>query len=176
MHSARQQSVNTMHPFIIGIDPGQGGALAISWKPGNLECHPTPTNSEGEMLDHFKDVRTCALKAGVEVYVYTERIGGYIKGAPRGGHAMFVMGRSYEYGIALASAFGFPLIRVEPVAWQQYFEVPQAFPLIPKKKWYEARKAAIYDIGKARYPHAVRLIAKTADAALICEYGRSFHI
>lgn len=147
----------------IGVDPGASGGLACITPTAALAI-PTP-KTERDVWDWL----SARGRESVDdpVFAVIEKVGGFIKGNPAPGSAMFNFGASYG-GLRMALiAAGIPFEEVPPQRWQKALAIP------PKKR--DETKTQFKNRLKARaqqlFP-SEKVTLATADALLIAEYCR----
>lgn len=149
--------------FLIGIDPGLSGGIAVLDGSGEL-CNAIAfeklSNHEiAEWLERYA-------ASGFPVKAALEKVGAM---PGQGVCAMFTFGTSYGFLQGLLAAHKVSYIDVTPQKWQKRLGIP------PKQK--EATKTEFKRLLQAkahqRWPHKISEITKAvADAALIAEYLR----
>ena len=153
--------------MIIGIDPGQTGAVAILYGDSGVTIWDTPT----EIVKKGKGTKTEYLPAEMAALLYVlpsgchcylEKVGAM---PGQGVTSMFNFGKGYGLWIGILAALNIPYTLVTPQAWKKDIMAGQsdkdaargrAQQLFPKVASQLSRKK---DIGRA-------------DALLIAEYGR----
>jgi crossover junction endodeoxyribonuclease RuvC len=150
---------------IIGIDPGQTGAVAII---GDDRCYvlDTPTETvkkgKGTKTEYLPAEMAQMLSGFKNVHCYIEKVGAM---PGQGVTSMFNFGKGFGLWLGILAAHGIPYTLVTPQAWKK--EIMQgisdkdaargrAQQLFPQVSSQLSRKK---DIGRA-------------DALLIAEYGR----
>src|SRR5580658_5616558 len=104
----------------IGIDPGKTGGLAVIWDE-SVSTEPMPS-TERDIWDFFR------LWGNDKSTAVIEKVGGFVRGNPAPGSAMFNFGMGYG-GLRMALiAAGIPFIAVQPQRWQKALGIP------PRKK------------------------------------------
>lgn len=103
-------------PVYIGIDPGSSGGLAAIWSQ-SIIAEPMPP-TETDILTWLRGTRP-AIEEKVGMFAIIEKVGGFIKGNPAPGSAMFKFGVGYG-GLRMALiACGIPFEEVTPQTWQK---------------------------------------------------------
>lgn len=153
-----------MGKVIIAVDPGASGGIAIRRHGGGIEVHPMP-ETEADVVELIGDtLREASLEGDMSV-AYVEQVGGFVKGSPAPGSAMFNFGRNVGviHGVLLAKKV--PTIEVRPQAWQKALSVGQSATY--GSNW----KAHLKGLAQQRFPQ-LKVTLKTADALLLLEYAR----
>ena len=78
---------------IIAVDPGKSGGYAVNWGHGSgarrgIEVYKMP-ESEVELIDQIKSVKSYADDEGYEIEAVIETVGGYVGGKGAPGSSMF---------------------------------------------------------------------------------------
>lgn len=146
----------------LGIDPGASGGLAAI--QGNQIKAVSMPATERDVWDWFLNHNEG------EVFAIIEKVGGYI-GAAHPGSAMFRFGVSYG-GLRMAlTAAKIPFDEITPQKWQR------SLGIAPRKKTESKAqfKRRLKQKAQQLFP-GVTVTLATADALLIAEYCRRFHI
>lgn len=150
--------------IIVGIDPGKSGGVAGSYPEYQLYMEKMP-ETDGDILDMCRCIRSTADAYNEKVVVYLEKVGGFI-GSPQPGSRMFTFGRNYGFLLGCLMSLSFKIVLITPQKWQKEFGLGTKSG-ISTKQWKNKLKAEAQRI----YPQATISMA-TADALLILEYGR----
>lgn len=147
----------------IGLDPGVSGGMAAVRCDGSIfaiaawdseaSAHEFISAVQDEAGDSYHD---CNIEAAIE------RVGGFIKGNPAPGSAMFKFGESFGWLRGLLAGKQIPYCTVRPQDWQKGLGVTGK---------QLARKRSLKDIAAQRFPQAKPTL-KTADALLIADWLR----
>ena len=153
--------------LIIAVDPGVHGAVAVNF-PKELKSKAQGVYSykwtgEAEAVDLVKELAAYSANELVQAEAYIEQVGGYLKGKPAPGSAMFNFGRNFGFWLAAFSYAGIPLRFVRPQAWQRGLPVKAAVQ-------GAARKRALRDVAAKLYPQ-IRVTLDNADALLLLDYA-----
>lgn len=143
-------------PYIIGIDPGVSGGLAV------VDCATGRLLSarKWEGVDAFNQfVGGCTPASDYAVYL--EQVG-YMPGDGGRGNWTFAEQYGVVQGILLAHQI--PVFLVRPVAWQKGLGLPKA----PNKTKH---KNNLKDTAARLFPYVKKFTHATADAALIARHG-----
>lgn len=102
---------------IVGIDPGQTGAVAFLYG-SDVDVYPMPTVPTGR---NRVEIDPVALNDLLSSYVepsivVIEAVGGDPK---FGGASAFTFGKSFGIILATVALRGFPMIRVQPQVWKK---------------------------------------------------------
>lgn len=168
----------------LGIDPGVKGGLALVQKgiygTGKAECQGIPATPR-DFWDYLGLLRE---NYGV-VFCCLEKVGGFVKGNPAPGSAMFEFGKGVGLAVGLLVAAGIPYEEVEPQRWQKALGIPPRrkgrldkvamdTPGETPRRIGEESKTAFKNRLKARaqqlYPK-LKVTHATADALLIATYA-----
>ena len=145
----------------VGIDPGNGGGIAV-------------LTEEGDTLDIItrkfpSDVRDVAifLKAATSNTNYRVAIEKVHSMPKQGVKSTFTFGMNYGIWIGSLRTLDIDFIKVQAKQWQEHYEIPSNIKYYDRKK--ELKKIAI-DL----FPNQ-RVTMYTADALLIANYCRKTH-
>jgi len=103
---------------VLAIDPGGSGAIVLAIEGRPLQIWKMPDTC-GDLVSVFKEIKAIGEEEFELPTVLLERVGGFIKGVPSPGSAMFKFGQNYGQLEALSMSIGFPLVLVSPAAWQK---------------------------------------------------------
>ncbi len=171
---------------VLGIDPGQGGGLAVVYADRSVEAWPMPQTELDlwELLRRFKQPS----EKGTWIKAYLERV----SSAPgMGSTGAFSFGSNFgaiRMGLAAARI---PFEMVSPHVWQKGYALPPLpkVPPAPGKRatadevdgWKKAKQArnkaqrekknALKARAQELWP-SIRITHAIADALLIAEWGR----
>ena len=148
-------------PVYIGIDPGASGGLACVHVDGNCAAVPMPP-TERDVWEWVTD-----LSSWRPPFAVVEKVGGFIKGNPAPGSAMFRFGVSYG-GLRMALvAAAVPFEEVTPQKWQKGLGITTR----GKDETKTAFKNRLKQRAQQLFP-GVKITLATCDAILIAEYCR----
>lgn len=147
----------TFKTIILAIDPGAAGGIAALYDDGTTGCRNMPETET--------DV-AATLKEFWPAVIYLEKVGGFIKGNPAPGGAMFCFGRNVGVIVGAALALGIRLIECPPQRWQKSLGLGTSGG--KKTEWKRKLKGE----AQARFPH-LKVTNSTADALLILEHARA---
>lgn len=144
-----------MKKIIIGIDPGKSGGIGVyDGYTDKYKAYNCPDTIEGMV----KIIEEWSNKAS-NVVCYLERVHAF----PTDGKSVaFKFGMNYGIWQGILESFKIKTTLVVPQKWQKHFG---DFPKIKKE-----RKAKLKEIANSR--SGLKTTLKTADAILICEYGK----
>lgn len=144
--------------MILAIDPGANGGIAYSLN-GVVTAMPMP-DTEGDIRDLIMPL----LVYGPEVWI--EQVGGFVKGSPAPGSAMFNFGRNVGFLHGLLAAGKARVRVVTPQKWQKELSLGD-------KKSHKGNgwKNHLKERAQQLYPD-LKVTLKTADALLILEHAR----
>lgn len=150
--------------MIIAIDPGASGGIAIQHPNGDETVDAMPA-TEADVVGLLREAIEAGRMEGVDdVVAYVEQVGGFIKGSPAPGSAMFNFGRNVGVIHGALLSIRVRIVEVRPQAWQKAIGAGQSATY--GKTW----KAHLKSVAQQRYPR-LKPTLKTADALLILEYG-----
>lgn len=165
------KTVSPICSIWIGIDPGASGGVASlrSFLDGSGVMSTTYNVRETER-DRLDLLREIVNREGpLDVRAVIEQVGGFIKGNPAPGSAMFNFGMNYGGWRMALIALGIPFRAIRPQEWQKVLGIP------PRKKKPDESKTAFKNRLKARaqelFPAQIVTLA-TCDALLLAEYCR----
>lgn len=141
---------------LIAIDPGASGGIAIAHN-GHVEAYPMP--DDAALLETL-----APMSRESTTVCYMELVGGFIKGNPAPGSAMFNFGNSYGYIRGLLAALRIKLVLVRPQMWQK------GIPGMNQEK--AARKRALKEHAARLFPN-LKVTLSTADALCILNYANN---
>lgn len=145
--------------MIIGIDPGQSGAVAIIGKTASVYDYTTPADLAQVLVRHVRidpwNIHAC--------HAYIEKVGAMPK---NGAVSMFKFGRNVGEWYGMLAALGIPFTEVTPQAWKKHHG------LIRKDKNASITRAC------QLFPQLADQMTRAkddgrAEALLIADYGRS---
>ena len=148
-----------MKQIIIGIDPGKGGGIAsIDGYTEKYTAYNCPNTIKGmvELIDNL------SLKA-YRTVCYLERVHAFPTDARS---SAFKFGMNYGIWQGILEASEIRTVLVTPQTWQKHFS--EKYGKFAKKK--QERKKQLKVI--ANKESGLKATLKTADAILICEYGK----
>jgi Holliday junction resolvasome RuvABC endonuclease subunit len=145
---------------IIGIDPGKSGGIA--WHDGEqmrVEKMPETLREVWDLIDmiRYHEFAIPRLPGEHGVKAYIEQV----HSSPQMGvKSAFTFGQGFGHLEMALTAAGIPFERVRPQSWQKAMQC-----LTKGDKNVSKRRA------QELFPH-LKITHATADATLICEYGR----
>lgn len=149
---------------IIGIDPGQTGAVAFI-NDGHIELFDTPTElvkkGKGNKTEYLPSLMAEILRGKTIDHCYIEKVGAM---PGQGVTSMFNFGKGYGLWIGILAAMQIPYTLVTPQAWKK--EVMQGV----------GDKDAARGKAMQLYPASAQLLSRKkdigrADALLIAHFG-----
>jgi len=153
-------------PNILGIDPGNSGAMAcfLGDANGRPEVFKFSDASESDIANCLRD-----WSEGTDCYAFIERVWASRGSGDRtmGATSMFTFGQSYGFLRGLLIALAIPFEEVLPQKWQAEFSLKRTDKeegITAKKNRHKAKAQQI--LPGTKITHAF------ADAILIAEYGR----
>ena len=150
-----------MSIWVIGIDPGASGGMAVFDASGGLKLYPFET--PGDAVAVLQAMPACTVSQ--RVVAYLERVGSM---PGQGVASTFKFGTNYGGWQWALQALGIGFQLVGPRTWQKALGVQ------PRKQKVEPKshhKRRLKDLAQKLYPQE-RLTLRTSDALLIAEYGR----
>ena len=148
-------------PVYIGIDPGASGGLASVHVDGSCAAVTMPP-TERDVWEWVTD-----LSSWRPPFAVVEKVGGFIKGNPAPGSAMFRFGVSYG-GLRMALvAAAVPFEEATPQKWQKGLGITAR----GKDESKTAFKNRLKQRAQQLFP-GVKITLATCDAILIAEYCR----
>lgn len=150
--------------YLIAIDPGAHGGLAYctNGKVCRLEAMP---DTEGDILEALRSFKWLAEAEKQPVQAFVEKVGGFVKGVPAPGSAMFNFGRNAGFIIGCLQCLGYPLQEVPPQRWQKALGLPER-----QGRTTAEWKRFLKQQAQQRRPD-LKITLETADALLIAEYA-----
>ena len=140
---------------IIGIDPGAKGAIVVWTEQDTMEIHKMPETPQDvyDLLKVYQSNSVC----------YLEKVGGM---PGMGGSAMFNFGRGFGHIEMALLALQIPTEIVTPQKWQKELQMGNKGDR-SKSEWKNHLKERAQQLFPGK-----KFTLDTADAALICEYGK----
>lgn len=165
----RSIAINAMNNIrlIIAVDPGVHGAIAVNF-PKEVRSQAQGVyaykwNGEADAITLIKELKAYSENELVQAEAYIEQVGGYVKGKPAPGSAMFNFGKNFGFWLAAFSYAGIPLRFVRPQMWQKGLPIKAA-------AQGANRKRALRELASKLYPH-LRVTLENADALLLLDYA-----
>jgi hypothetical protein len=152
-----------MTPRILSFDPGASGGLAELLPNGGVFACAMP--DDADLRDYIDNLQKSASVEGDRVVCYMELVGGFIKGSPVPGSAMFNFGDGYGYIRGLLAAYRIETHLVRPQTWQV------GIPGVRGEKDKATRKRALKEHAARLFP-SIKVTLKTSDALCIAAYAR----
>jgi hypothetical protein len=152
--------------IFFGVDPGATGGLALLYEgSSDVDVGPMP-DTEADILEWFR-VRWAG--GDYQPFAVIEKVGGFVKGNPAPGSAMFKFGCGYG-GLRMALiACGIPFEEVTPQKWQK------ALGITPRDNKGNESKSSHKNRLKAKAQQLFpgeKITLAVCDALLIAEYCR----
>ena len=147
--------------ILIAIDPGAHGAAAIGFPDGSTEVEPWTCGAD--FADLIERLIVRGENDNLELRAVVEQVGGFVKGNPSPGSAMFRFGENFGFikGVLCANKVRMELVR--PQAWQK------GVIGLTGKQGVE-RKRALKNEAANRFPRE-RVTLANADALLILDWA-----
>jgi len=145
---------------IIGLDPGKNGGIAILTEHGDfIDCWPIP-DTVPELINL---VENDIIPLSNKFRAVVENVGAM----PTDGRtSAFKFGRALGQQETVLMACHVSIERVTPSIWQGTMGCPRGLKGYPRKKWLKEKAHQLWPA------QARKLTLKTADAALLAEWGR----
>lgn len=149
--------------MVLGIDPGKSGGYALLEAGELIEVAGFDQHSDADIVQAFRDIHQRSLVDGVKLVAYLEQVGGFIKGSPMPGSAMFKFGESFGLLVGTLIALGISFRRTRPQEWQKGLQGVTGIKGVDRKR-------KLRDLAMEIYPESKPTL-KTADAILIADFG-----
>ena len=146
---------------IIGIDPGLNGGIAIISDIVANGVIGLKFETMAQVQDAINEILKKEYPSNIKAFVEDPPV--FFKGAGGGLASQAKLHRNYGEYLGLLMGLKIPFETVTPQKWQK------GLPGLQKLTGKD-RKAALYNLAKARFPHAKPTL-KTCDAILIAQYG-----
>ena len=149
--------------IVIGIDPGNNGGIAV-YSPvyervvDLIKMPPTPQELFNTLSEYTTD------QYDGDIVCYLEKVGGM---PGQGGSAMFNFGKGFGYLEMALIALKIPTVTITPAVWQKPLQLGTSKGMT-KTQWKNKLKAKAEQL----FPYISKVTLWSADALLICEYGR----
>jgi len=156
---------NQQMKTIVAIDPGAQGGIA--WEILGTTTGPVAyamPETEGDIIETLKSIRDGADGPPV---AFVEQVGGFIRGSPAPGSAMFNFGRNFGFLLGCMQSFGYRIELIRPQQWQKEFSLGTKGDCASRTEWKNKLKARAQQL----YPET-KVTLGTADALLILEYAK----
>jgi hypothetical protein len=118
--------------------------------------------TEGDIVEIFTAI---CRGSGEHPIAFVEQVGGFIRGNPTPGSAMFNFGRNFGFILGSLQTLGIRIELIRPQDWQRSVGVGTSNGL-KKNAWKNKLKQRAQQL----YPEQ-KVTLNTADALLILEYG-----
>ena len=162
-----------MRSFIIGIDPGKNGGIAMLDEGGKVvNCIKMP-DTPLELYEHLVGLvshaaMSCTQMSEPMVYVYIEKVGG-IPG--QGASSAFSFGRGCGHLEMALLALKLRTNYVTPQKWQKMYQVGTSSITKSTAAEKKEHKLKLKEKAQLLFPDK-KVTNATCDALLIAEYGR----
>lgn len=150
----------------VGIDPGASGAVSVLC-PAGPTLFPLADLTDLEVWSILDSLGVARSADDRHAFAVIERVGGFIKGNPAPGSAMFKFGCGYGKLLMALTAAGIPFEEATPQAWQKGLAIPPR----GKKEDKGAFKRRLKQKAEQLFPNE-RVTLATCDALLIAEWCR----
>lgn len=161
------EKAETSIKYYVGIDPGASGGLAVIRNKGGdyavsaIKMADTPRDIWDWIRQGQEDKNTFAV---------IEKVGGFVKGNPVPGSAMFNFGKGAGWLEMALIAAGIPYEEVMPQKWQKGLGIPPKKRDETKTAWKNRLKKKAQQLFPALEAGSITLAI--ADALLIAEFCR----
>jgi hypothetical protein len=155
-----------MKSYIVAIDPGQSGGIAVLPPGQRPHAYPMP-DTEGEILDLLAELRLIADTESYQRIAVMEAQAGFsVPGGGTSAGSMFAFGDGYGFlrGVLRATHWRVELVR--PPAWQKALALGHRGTLT-RTQWKNKLKDTA-----ARLNPELKVTLAIADALLILEYAK----
>jgi crossover junction endodeoxyribonuclease RuvC len=149
--------------FIVGIDPGLTGGLAILGEPGGRDCRLQPMPDTGEV---FKELEFC--KEMGPTHVYVEKAQSF---PGQGIASAFNYGRHFGELLGILTALRIPHTLVSPRTWTKVIHAGTKG-ADPKVRTLEAVRRLFPGVNLQGSANSKKPHEGIVDALAIAEYGR----
>jgi len=157
--------------MIIGIDPGQTGAVAVILGNGAVHLHDTPTESVKKGKGNKTEYLPSAMADIIadyekhDIHVFLESVHSM---PGQGVSSTFNFGKGYGIWIGILAALNIPYTLVTPQAWKKVM-------MLGNSDKDAARGRAQQLFPESSKELSLKKHIGRADALLIAEYGRRMH-
>lgn len=155
-----------MSAYLIGIDPGKKGGIAVLCGDGTVVDVVSMPDTPQDLLEFLRDVTaydgTCKC--------YLEKVGGM---PGNGGSAMFNFGKGYGWIEMALLSLEIPTVTVTPQKWQSVYGVGSSSIMRSSAAEKKEHKNKLKAVAQGLFPSlGKRITLETCDSLLIAEYGR----
>lgn len=147
-----------LEKFIIGIDPGKHGAIAIIMENGAVHDVVNMPETPKDILDYLRQY------SGIDTVCYMEDVGYGLPSQSSSATANFARHNGHLEMALLA--LGISTIKVLPSKWEKTYSLGKSSSMA-KADWKRKLKAKAQEL----FPN-VKVTLVNSDALLIAEYGR----
>lgn len=155
-----------MYNYIIGIDSGKNGGIAVLGGDGSVVDVVGMPDTPQDLLEFLREVN--AYDGNCKAYV--EKVGGMPK---NGGSAMFNFGKGNGYIEMALLALEIPTVYIRPQVWQKGLGVGSSSITTDSSAEKSEHKRKLKEVAQGLFPSLGRKVSlKTCDALLIADYGR----
>jgi hypothetical protein len=149
---------------IVAIDPGKEGGIAYQLANDPAVVALAMPATEGDILALLSLIMTNSNRKEAQPVAFLEQVGGFIKGRPAPGSAMFNFGRNFGFLLGCLQTLGFRIELVRPQDWQKALALGKSDG--NKTAWKNKLKQRAQQL----YPN-LQVTLNTADALLILEHA-----
>lgn len=143
--------------FLIAIDPGKGGGIAM-WSKYHKSVVKMPATTQ-DIVEALT-----ILGHEPEVVVYLEKVHSF---PGQGVVSTWKFAENYGTLLGIITALGYKLVHVQPQKWQGYYNLKRK----SKDESNTIHKNRIKQFAQERYPD-IKITLATSDALAILEYAK----
>lgn len=151
--------------FILGLDPGQNGGIAVLNNLGDVVSLVSMPETPGDILFHLQEMESNSHFNDYEIVAYLEDVGRGLPGQSSSATAKFARHNGHLEMALLA--LGIKTVMVTPQKWEKTYQLGKSSDY-SKTEWKNKLKAKAQQLFPSQ-----KITLKTADALLIAEYGRN---
>ena len=154
-----------MSTYVIGIDPGKNGGIAVLGGDGTVVDVVSMPETPQDLLEFLRDVTaydgTCKC--------YLEKVGGM---PGNGGSAMFNFGKGYGWIEMALLALEIPTVTITPQKWQRQYGVGTSSITKDSAAEKSEHKRKLKAVAQSLFPSLKKKVTlKTCDSLLIAQFG-----
>jgi len=146
----------------IAIDPGASGGFAVRYPDGKIELMAMPEH-DVDRIDFIKTIKARSLLETAPIQAVMEKVGGFVRGNPAPGSAMFNFGHGVGVLRGAILTLEIPLIEVHPQNWQKALAVGKHTSKPQHKRALKAKATELYP--------SLKPTLSTCDALLILDWA-----
>lgn len=151
-----------MNKITLAIDPGASGGFAVRYPDGKIELMAMPEH-DVDRIDFIKTLKARSLLEPSPIESVMEKVGGFVRGNPAPGSAMFNFGHGVGVLRGAILTLEIPLREVTPQNWQAGLGIGKHATKPQHKRALKAKAQELYpDLNPT---------LKTCDALLILDWA-----